>query len=1052
MRRGGLIALACVSVFTTQVHAQYDIEFVCPCRAQSNGEGIITLTFGIRSLRPVASGDLRVRMGGGEGNNSRFYLGDDVAIPIDPVSGGAVAPTRSYLADYSGLGERSYLQWALEERRGEEWVRLDYLAFTEHLVPPQAEASFDLRNVDMLADLDGDGVGDVNERIAGTDPEQPDSTPGESTIDLLAFYNKAFADGAQDPLATIHHALTVADMLFRDSGTGVQLRTVGIVETEERNDGRRPAMNLHGADIGVHFVDRHGGCGSAVLGGFRSRGDLRNYGPGHSRDLFATIRLNCATGDTTAHEIGHLLGLGHSYRQKAAGTFRWSRGHYLRDGQPPQQENAGAIDPSAGTIMSYGAHEKAYRFSSPDADCAGLPCGIPIEAVHGADAVGSLQITRFAVAAIRNEFPDSDADGFVDPGDDFADDPGEWRDLDGDGVGDNADVDDDNDGVDDTKDAYPLDPGEWEDADGDGIGDNSDDEVVVVDDLKLDANLRSSLEEALGKEAGDPITAADMATLTVLRARDRGIRRIAGLELATNLETLDLSENPFTDLAPLSGLGNLRTLEFSDYPFLAYELDALSELTNLQTLVISYGGMINDLSPLSALTNLRHLDITNAHSITDLTPLSGMTNLEYLHIGYGDFTDLSVLSKMHRLQHLSMTNTRISDLRPLSALSRLRFLALPRNLISDLSPLSGLNLGSLYVSDNVIADISPLLELDGLRTLHLGGNPLSLTHILENEPLLSRVTDWELDDLGISDLNVLSDFTALTVVRLRDNRIRDIAPLLDVNRLLQVYLKGNALNEASLKTYVPMLEARGVQVFRADSCGELQDHVLCGILGGRLHRIAELTWIDISSAPLTVGPVADLTGIESAKSLQAFIAAGNDIVDLLPLAELDRLRILDLRDNRITDIAPLVNNSGLGAGDWINLRGNPLGQTSITRYIPTLLRRGVQVDFDLIADPVEAGGDSILFDRSAVFSSMLEGTVTYSATSSDPHLATVTVNGGVITVLPNDNDLEGFILVTVTATDQDGHRVSVHFDLEIQSSGTSPLLRRPWFRAWLVEQ
>ena len=46
--------------------------------------------------------------------------------------------------------------------------------------------------------------------------------------------------------------------------------------------------------------------------------------------------------------------------------------------------------------------------------------------------------------------------------------------TDGDGVGDNADLDDDNDGFDDTNDLFPLDPFEALDTDGDGIGNSAD--------------------------------------------------------------------------------------------------------------------------------------------------------------------------------------------------------------------------------------------------------------------------------------------------------------------------------------------------------------------------------------------------------------------------------------------------------------------------------------------------------------------------------------------------------------------------------------------------
>jgi len=197
-------------------------------------------------------------------------------------------------------------------------------------------------------------------------------------------------------------------------------------------------------------------------------------------------------------------------------------------------------------------------FSDPLADCGIGPCGVDADEFDGANSVATLDLLRFQVAARRENAGDADGDGFVDGGDAFPEDPDDWFDADKDGIGDNADPDDDNDGVDDLADAFPLEPNEWADADADGIGDNAD-EVLEVQGSAAgspirDPALRLAVEAALGKEPGAPITEKDIAGLTSLHATYAGIRDLAGLELATALESLHLHENRIRDLSPLSEL------------------------------------------------------------------------------------------------------------------------------------------------------------------------------------------------------------------------------------------------------------------------------------------------------------------------------------------------------------------------------------------------------------------------------------------------------------------------------------------------------------------
>jgi len=71
-----------------------------------------------------------------------------------------------------------------------------------------------------------------------------------------------------------------------------------------------------------------------------------------------------------------------------------------------------------------------------------------------------------------------------------------------------------------------------------------------------------------------------------------------------------------------------------------------------------------------------------------------------------------------------------------------------------------------------------------------------------------------------------------------------------------------------------------------------------------------------------------------------------NIVDLTGVEYCINLVYLELAQNQITDIAPLADNSGLDTGDFIDLQGNPLTDTSKDTYIPQLVNRGVYVYYD----------------------------------------------------------------------------------------------------------
>ena len=94
-----------------------------------------------------------------------------------------------------------------------------------------------------------------------------------------------------------------------------------------------------------------------------------------------------------------------------------------------------------------------------------------------------------------------------------------------------------------------------------------------------------------------------------------------------------------------------------------------------------------------------------------------------------------------------------------------------------------------------------------------------------------------------------------------------------------------------------------------------------------------------SGATITVDKMATLTGLDAQES---------NIRVLTGLEFATNLTWLWLWGNNISDISPLVANTGLGKGDTVDVRGNPLSYLSlpIHTHIPTLQSRGVTVEFN----------------------------------------------------------------------------------------------------------
>ena len=213
---------------------------------------------------------------------------------------------------------------------------------------------------------------------------------------------------------------------------------------------------------------------------------------------------------------------------------------------------------------------------------------------------------------------------------------------------------------------------------------------------------------------------------------------------------------------------------------------------------------ITDLTGLEHARNLKELNLggvsiratfVNSNRISDFSPLLRLTQLARLDLSKNAISDVSPLSNLTQLTSLTLNYNAISDVSPLSKLTQLTQLVLARTSIRDVSSLSKLTqLTSLNLYDNAISDVSPLSKLTQLTSLNLGGNR------------------------AISDVSPLSKLTQLTQLSLGHNSIQDVSPLVNLDLSgtqwdnTGLYLWGNPLSYASIKTHIPTMQAKGIEI------------------------------------------------------------------------------------------------------------------------------------------------------------------------------------------------------------------------------------------------
>jgi internalin A len=229
-------------------------------------------------------------------------------------------------------------------------------------------------------------------------------------------------------------------------------------------------------------------------------------------------------------------------------------------------------------------------------------------------------------------------------------------------------------------------------------------------DLFPDAGLEAAVRSQVFAKRGnrEPLVEADVAQVSTIVARGRGIRSLAGLEKCRSLAMLDVAANDVTDLGPLAGLARLQFLDLQSNR--VSELGPLANVTTLQYLHLG-DNAVGEVSALAGLTNLATLHLSG-NRVSSIAPLMGLHRLTSLYLNDNWLSSMDGIGSLRSLSSLALSGNRISDLKPLQGLNGLQYLFLERNQIRDLDDLQ------VWLKKDESERFAPYIQI------YLAGNPL----------------------------------------------------------------------------------------------------------------------------------------------------------------------------------------------------------------------------------------------------------------------------------------------------------------------------------------
>ena len=204
-----------------------------------------------------------------------------------------------------------------------------------------------------------------------------------------------------------------------------------------------------------------------------------------------------------------------------------------------------------------------------------------------------------------------------------------------------------------------------------------------------DPNLDTVIREILKQKQIDKtdkskkITDEDVATIYFLKAPNRGIENLTGLEKCRKLSEVRLTGNKIKDLKPLEECVDIQSLDLAKNQIA--DIAPLAKLVKLQYLQLED----NQIQKIDAVASLKALNALylSRNQIEAVAPVADLPKLAALYLEKNKISDITPLKSLRWLDRLDLKDNQLKDVSPLGGMTELRYTFLERNQLTDLAPL-----------------------------------------------------------------------------------------------------------------------------------------------------------------------------------------------------------------------------------------------------------------------------------------------------------------------------------------------------------------------------